>query len=90
MLGAEMLGDGLDRPTPVYDLRGLKCPLPVLKIRRRLRAMAEGEELIVETSDALAVIDIPHHCSEAGHRLVQVIAVADGHRFVIRKGAGGA
>jgi len=70
----------------VYDLRGLKCPLPVLKTKKRLEAMPAGTALAVETTDPLAVIDIPHFCNEYGHTLVKSETTADGHRFLIRKG----
>lgn len=70
----------------LYDLRGLKCPLPVLKTRRRLTTMRVGEELLIETSDPLAVIDIPHFCREGGHELLQSEKTDAGHRFLIRKG----
>lgn len=70
----------------VFDLRGLKCPLPVLRSRRRLADMQNGQELIVETTDPLAIIDIPHMCNEDGHQLVQSLATEHGHRFHIRKG----
>ncbi|CAD7042356.1 response regulator SirA [Pseudorhizobium endolithicum] len=69
-----------------YDLRGLKCPLPVLKTRRRLKAMRTGDELLIETSDPLAGIDIPHFCNEEGHELLRSERTEDGHRFCIRKG----
>jgi tRNA 2-thiouridine synthesizing protein A len=72
--------------TEVYDLRGLKCPLPVLKTRRRLISMASGETLAVETTDPLASIDIPHFCKEDGHDLVASERTDNGHRFLIRKG----
>jgi tRNA 2-thiouridine synthesizing protein A len=70
----------------VYDLRGLNCPMPVLKTRKRLSGMKPGERLIIETTDTLAVIDIPHFCQENGHRLVATEAVAGGHRFTIQRG----
>lgn len=70
----------------VYDLRGLKCPLPVLKTRKYLATLPQGVTLTVETTDPLAVIDIPHFCTEAGHTLVSSETVDSGHRFVIRKG----
>ena len=70
----------------IYDLRGLKCPLPVLKTEKRLRGIASGALLIVETSDPLAIIDIPHFCSENGHTLVASEKTESGHRFAIRKG----
>ncbi len=69
-----------------YDLRGLKCPLPVLKTRRRLKDMAAGSELTIETTDPLAGIDIPHFCREEGHQLLLSERTQTGHRFVIRRG----
>ncbi|MFB9952729.1 sulfurtransferase TusA family protein [Rhizobium puerariae] len=70
----------------VYDLRGLKCPLPVLKTRRKLRTLKSGAELIIETTDPLAGIDIPHFCNQDGHELVLSEKTGTGHRFLIRKG----
>lgn len=72
--------------TLLYDLRGLKCPLPVLKTRRRLKDMATGDTLFIETNDPMAAIDIPHFCREDGHTLTSTEKTADGHRFIIRKG----
>ncbi|KIQ04124.1 response regulator SirA [Agrobacterium tumefaciens] len=70
----------------IYDLRGLKCPLPVLKSRKKLATMARGDDLWVATTDQLAVIDIPHMCREEGHILIAVVPTGLGHRFHIRKG----
>ncbi|CDZ59899.1 sulfurtransferase TusA family protein [Neorhizobium galegae] len=70
----------------LYDLRGLKCPLPVLKTRRRLKGMESGTELVIETTDPLAGIDIPHFCNQEGHELVRSEKTETGHRFLIRKG----
>ncbi|MCP4317352.1 MAG: sulfurtransferase TusA family protein [Hyphomicrobiales bacterium] len=69
-----------------YDLRGLKCPLPVLKTKKRMAALEPGTHIWVETSDPLAVVDIPHFCTEDGHRLVETQSVKCGHRFLIEKG----
>lgn len=73
--------------TDIYDLRGLNCPLPVLKARRRLADMLPGSQLWLETTDPLAVIDIPAFCQEAGHRLVETMAVTGGHRFLVERGS---
>ena len=68
------------------DLRGLKCPLPVLKTRKAMTALAAGSIVSVETTDPLAAIDIPHFCNEDGHMLVSQEKTEAGHRFIIRKG----
>ncbi|MDE1994670.1 MAG: sulfurtransferase TusA family protein [Rhizobiaceae bacterium] len=70
----------------VYDLRGLKCPHPAIKTGKRLRGMPSGDILTVETTDPLAIIDIPHLCNEEGHTLLSSEKTERGHRFVIRKG----
>lgn len=70
----------------VYDLKGLNCPLPVLKTRKRLRGLEPGARLWVETTDPLAVIDIPAFCNEDGHRLVETQSIAGGHRFLLERG----
>lgn len=49
------------------DARGLLCPLPVLKARKRLLAMTPGQVLRLLASDPAAVVDVPHFCAEAGH-----------------------
>lgn len=74
-----------DTKAEALDLRGLKCPLPVLRARKHLRNLAPGMRILVETTDPLAVIDIPHFCQEEGHRLVNATAAEDGHAFLIEK-----
>lgn len=71
----------------LYDLRGLKCPLPVLKTKKRMKDIAPGTRIWVETSDPLAVVDIPHFCSEDGHLLIDTQTIEGGNRFLIEKGA---
>lgn len=75
-----------DEQKIVYDLRGLKCPLPVLKTRKRMISLAPGALLEITTTDPLAVIDIPHFCNEDGHKLEETAPADGGHRFLIRKG----
>jgi tRNA 2-thiouridine synthesizing protein A len=76
----------LPRKPSVYDLKGLNCPLPVLKARKRLRRMRAGSRIWLETTDPLAVVDVPAFCSEAGHRLVESAAFDGGHRFLVERG----
>lgn len=72
--------------TPVkLDLKGLKCPLPVLQSRKKLRALQSGDLLDVETTDPLANLDIPHMCNEDGHTLVLCEKLERGHHFIIRR-----
>lgn len=69
----------------VYDLRGLNCPLPVLRTRKRLSGMRPGDRLVIETTDPLAVIDIPAFCRDDGHLLISCEARDNAHRFTIER-----
>jgi len=53
------------------DATGLLCPLPVLKARKLLAALTPGERLRMRADDPAAVIDVPHYCSESGHKLIE-------------------
>lgn len=69
----------------VLDAKGLLCPLPVLKARKRLSAMSQGEILRIEADDPAAVVDVPHFCSEAGHDLLEATMDATAQVFLVRK-----
>lgn len=81
----------MQKATPVsetvLDLKGLKCPLPVLKTRKALSSLSGGDRLVVLTTDPMAEIDIPHFCQENGHILVSGERTDFGHRFELAKGS---
>lgn len=68
------------------DARGLLCPLPVLKLRKRLKSLENGAEITMLADDPAAVIDVPHFCAEAGHTLVESQEINGDLRFVVRVG----
>ena len=53
----------------VLDLRGLRCPQPVLRAKKALRNIPVGGALVLECTDPLTVIDVPHFCNQTGHTL---------------------
>ena len=67
------------------DARGLLCPLPVLKARKRLSALASGQVLRMRADDPAAVVDVPHYCAEAGHNLLSQDSDGADLIFFIRK-----
>lgn len=73
--------------TETLDAIGLLCPLPVLKARKRLKSMANGDVLEMQADDPAAIIDVPHFCSEAGHTLVEARESDGVQVYLIRKGA---
>ena len=68
----------------LLDVRGLACPLPVLKARRAMREVPAGGVLKVLATDPGSVADFKSFCAVTGHRL-EDNAEADGvYSFVIR------
>ena len=66
------------------DVRGLQCPLPVLKARKKMMSMAPGSLLVVETTDPASVLDFPHYCNESGHELVTQSVDGDVYTFTLQ------
>ena len=60
------------------DARGLLCPLPVLKARKRLMPLSRGDVLPVLADDPAAWVDFPLFCQENGHVLKEVQELENG------------
>lgn len=71
----------------LLDLRGLKCPMPVLRARKAMRALAPGARVIVECTDPMAAIDIPHFAHQDGHVLEAQASENGVLTFRLRRGA---
>ncbi|MBU0725262.1 MAG: sulfurtransferase TusA family protein [Alphaproteobacteria bacterium] len=59
-----------DSGAALLDTTGLKCPLPVLKARKKLREVPEGGRLTVLATDPGAVKDFEAFCEATGTRYV--------------------
>ena len=64
------------------DALGLLCPLPVLRMKKRMQPLPSGALVRLLADDPAAHVDVPHFCAEAGHEFVQV----EGTEFIVRKG----
>lgn len=60
------------------DARGLLCPLPVLRLRKRLLGAQAGQVVRLLATDPAAAIDVPHFCAESGHELLDSAPLAGG------------
>ena len=69
----------------LLDVKGMTCPLPVLRANRALRTLAAGDRLRVLATDRAAVGDFQAFCRETGHALVAFTEDAGVFSFVIRK-----
>lgn len=71
----------------LLDVKGLACPLPVLRANRALRSLAGGERLRVLATDRAAIADFQAYCRETGNDLIAWSEDAGVLSFVIRKKA---
>ena len=67
------------------DALGLLCPLPVLRLRKRMRALASGDTITLIADDPAAVIDVPHFCAEAGHSHLSTEEENGATRYTVQK-----
>ena len=72
------------QPT-ILDTKGLRCPLPVLRARKALKALDAGEVLEVHATDPGSVKDFKAFCETTGDTLVATNQEADVFIFQIRK-----
>lgn len=53
-------------PEKTMNLRGLKCPLPALRVKKLLSTLKSGDLVVAECTDPLAAIDIPNLLRQTG------------------------
>ncbi len=68
------------------DCKGLKCPQPVIRIKKHMNKINSGDSLSVICTDPLAMIDIPHFVATANHKLISKTSNGREYCFVIQKG----
>jgi tRNA 2-thiouridine synthesizing protein A len=67
------------------NLRGLKCPLPALRVRKALTGLKSGDLIVAECTDPLAAIDIPNLLRQTGDTLENKSEAGGVLTFRIRK-----
>ena len=56
----------------VIDTTGLRCPLPVLKVRKDLPILKKTDLVLIIADDPLAEIDLRHFCSDKGYEIKKI------------------
>ena len=73
-------------PQYQLDALGLRCPEPVMMVRKRVRGMQLGETLLIVADDPATVRDIPSFCRHMDHTLLASETTSTPYRYLIRKG----
>jgi len=68
------------------DATGLRCPEPVMMIRKKVRAIESGETLLIIADDPSTTRDIPGFCRFMDHTLLQSQITAKPYLYLIEKG----
>lgn len=67
------------------NLRGLKCPLPALRVKKMLSGLKSGDIIVAECTDPLAALDIPNLLRQTGDALESQVKAEGLLTFRIRK-----
>jgi tRNA 2-thiouridine synthesizing protein A len=71
--------------TTTLDLKGLVCPLPIVKVSQAVKQIQVGELIEAFATDPGVLGDIPAWCKTSGNELVKMERVDKTFRFVVRR-----
>lgn len=69
------------------DVKGLNCPLPILKARKALKEVPAGGTLEILSTDPGSVADFEAFCRQTGNELVESATEDSVYRFLIKRPA---
>lgn len=67
------------------DLKGLPCPIPVVRVGKAIKSIDIGHLLEALATDPGVVMDIPAWCKSTGHEIVALERGEGVFRFVVRR-----
>lgn len=68
------------------DLKGLACPLPLLKMKLALKQLEPEQLIYVETTDSGSWSDFHKFAEITQNELVSATEATESYQFVIKKG----
>ncbi|PMH41464.1 sulfurtransferase TusA [Vibrio sp. 10N.286.49.B3] len=72
--------------THTLEAEGLRCPEPVMMVRKTIRTMQDGEVLLVTADDPSTTRDIPSFCRFMDHQLIGEQTDSLPYQYLIKKG----
>jgi tRNA 2-thiouridine synthesizing protein A len=72
-------------PTTVLDLKGLLCPMPVVKIAGAIKKVEVGSIIEATATDPGVMADIPAWAKSTGNELVKMEKVGKVITFWVRR-----
>ncbi|AAU36780.1 tRNA 2-thiouridine synthesizing protein A [Basfia succiniciproducens] len=68
------------------DALGLRCPEPVMMVRKQIRHMQDGEVLLIIADDPATTRDIPSFCQFMDHTLLNSETESLPFKYWVKKG----
>ena len=70
----------------ILDVTGLACPMPIIRTKKKMNDLAEGQVLEIHATDKGAKADLAAWAKSSGHELIT--QTDEGHvlKFWVRKG----
>jgi len=69
------------------DARGLNCPLPILRAKKAINGLEDGQTLKIVATDPGSVKDFEAFCKQTGNELVSSAEDGGEFTFFIKKAA---
>ncbi len=69
----------------VLDLKGLMCPIPIVKISVAIKKIGVGEIITATATDAGVMMDIPAWCASTGNELISMDEADDIFTFQVKR-----
>ncbi len=70
----------------ILEAQGLRCPEPVMMVRKTIRNMQDGELLLIKADDPSTTRDIPSFCRFMDHQLIDSDTENLPYQYLIKKG----
>ncbi len=67
------------------DVRGLVCPLPILRTKQSLANMSSGQTLRITATDPASVIDFQVFSDQTGNALLFLLQDSGEYIFILKK-----
>jgi len=85
MINIALLRKGSMNFDKELDVRGLNCPLPILRSKKSLADMTSGQVLRIIATDPGAVIDFQVFSDQTGNILLSLSEINEEFTFYIKK-----
>ena len=69
----------------MLDLKGLLCPMPIIKMAKAVKDVQVGETIEAFATDPGVMADIPAWCRTTGNELVTLEKLDKQFHFIVRR-----